>query len=89
MLNFNDHEIRKMIIEKEIDKANEEQVIKQKLEDIEYWYRIESQIILEKERIIKEYKKELANELKMKIKGLIRVSEINKKYNINPMFNGY
>ena len=89
MLNFNDDEIRKMIIEKEIDKTNEEQIIKQKLEDIEYWYRIESQVILEKERIIKEYKKELAHELKLKKieLGLRRVSEINKKYNISPIFN--
>ena len=93
MLNFNDDEIRKMIIEKEIDKTNEEQIIKQKLEDIEYWYRIESQVILEKERIIKDYKKELANELKLKTLKLRdaynsqRVAEINKKYNISGIFN--
>lgn len=45
MLDFNDDEIRRSIIEKEADKS----IIKQKLEDIEYWYRIESQVIQEKE----------------------------------------
>ena len=54
MLNFNDQEIRRIIIEKDI----QEQEIKQKLEDIEYWYRIESQVVREKEILIKKYRKE-------------------------------
>ena len=65
MLDFNDDEIRRIIIEKEADKSIQDQEIKQKLEDIEYWHRIESQVIHEKERIIKEYKKELDNELRI------------------------
>ena len=94
MLDFNDDEIRRSIIEKEADKSIQEQEIKHKLEDIEYWYRIESQVIQEKERIIKEYKKELDNELRNKkteLRNLYksqRISEVNKKYNISPMFNG-
>ena len=94
MLDFNDDEIRRAIIEKEADKSIQEQEIKQKLEDIEYWYRIESQVIQEKERIIKEYKKELDNELRNKkteLRNLYksnRIAEVNKKYNISPMFNG-
>ena len=94
MLDFNDDEIRRSIIEKEADKSIQEQEIKQKLEDIEYWYRIESQVIQEKERIIKEYKKELDNELRNKkteLRNLYksqRIAEVNKKYNISPMFNG-
>ena len=93
MLNFNDEEIRRIIIEKETDKTIQEQEIKQKLEEIEYWYRIESQVIQEKEKLIKEYRKELYNELRNKkseLKNLYnsqRISEINKKYRISPIFN--
>lgn len=61
MLDFNDDEIRRAIIEKEADKSIQEQEIKQKLEDIEYWHRIDSQVIQEKE-----HKEELANELRIK-----------------------
>jgi hypothetical protein len=95
MLDFNDDEIRRAIIEKDADKSIQEQEIKQKLEDIEYWYRIEYQVIQEKERIIKEYKKELDNELRNKkacLRNLYksqRIAEVNKKYNISPMFNGW
>ena len=51
-------------------------------------------MIQEKERIIKEYKKELDNELrnkKIELRNLYksqRIAEVNKKYNISPMFNG-
>ena len=94
MLDFNDDEIRRAIIEKEADKSIQEQEIKQQMEDIEYWHRIESQVIEEKERIIKERKEELRHELKKKkieLRNLYksnRIAEINKKYNISPMFNG-
>ena len=36
MLDFNDDEIRRAIIEKEADKSIQEQEIKQQMEDIEY-----------------------------------------------------
>jgi len=94
MLDFNDDEIRRSIIEKEADKSIKEQEIKQKLEDIEYWHRIEYQVIQEKEKLIKKRKEELANELKNKkieLRNLYkssRIAEVNKKYNISPMFNG-
>jgi len=94
MLDFNDDEIRRVIIEKESDKSIQEQELKQQMEEIEYWYRIESQVIREKERIIKEYKKNLENELgnkKTELRNLYsqRISEVNKKYNISPIFNGW
>jgi hypothetical protein len=91
---LDDDEIRKAIIEKEADKCIQEQEIKQKLEDIEYWHRIEYQVIQEKEKLIKERKEELRNELKKKkieLRNLYksnRIAEVNKKYNISPMFNG-
>jgi hypothetical protein len=93
MLDFNDDEIRRSIIEKETDKSNQEQEIKQQMEEIEYWHRIESQVIQEKEKLIEERKQELRHELKNKkieLRNLYkssRIAEVNKKYNISPMFN--
>ena len=93
MLDFNDDEIRRVIIEKEADKSIQEQELKQQMEEIEYWYRIESQVIQEKEKLIKERKEELRHELKNKtieLRNLYksqRITEVNKKYNISPLFN--
>jgi hypothetical protein len=87
--NFDDDEIRRSIIEKE---AKEPQ-IKQQMEDIEYWYRIESQVIQELDNELKKKKIELRNELKKKkieLRNLYksnRIAEVNKKYNISTMFN--
>lgn len=85
MLNFNDNErMRKIIIEKEAEKTIQEQEIKEKMDEIEYWYRIESQVIEENEKLLKEYKEEFRKKTKEKqinlrnLYGSKRIAEIKR-----------
>ena len=95
MLNFNDEGMRKIIIEKEAEKTIQEQEIKEKMDEIEYWYRIESQVIEENEKLLKEYKKGFQNKRKEKeinlrnLYGSKRIAEIKKKYHLSDIFNGW
>ena len=94
MLNFNDERMRKIIIEKEAEKTIQEQEIKENMDEIEYWYRIESQVIEENEKLLKEYKEEFRKQMKQKNMDLRnmytskRVREIQQKYKLSHIFNG-
>ncbi len=86
--------MRKIIIEKEAEKTIQEQEIKEKMDEIEYWYRIESQVIEENEKMLKKYKEEFRNKRTEKeinlrnLYGSKRIAEIKKKYNFSAIFNG-
>ena len=92
---FNNEQIRKIIIEKEAEKTIQEQEIKEKMDEIEYWYRIESQVIEENEKMLKIYKEEFRKKRKEKeinlrnLYGSKRIAEIKKKYNLSDIFNGW
>jgi hypothetical protein len=75
-LNFDDNEIRRNIILKK----NQMEEIKTKLEDIQTWFDIESRVIAEKRKMIKDFEQELFNQRKIKLIKII--TEVCNKYKI-------
>jgi len=54
--------------------------IKTKLEDIQTWFDIESRVIAEKRKMIKDFEQELFNQRKIKLIKII--TEVCNKYKI-------
>ena len=86
ILNFDDNEIRKNIIEQENLKKNQMEEIKTKLEDIQTWFNIESRVIAEKRKMIKDFEQELFNQRKIK---LIKIRESYNSKIITEVCNKY
>ena len=77
-------DIRKVVIEKAKFEKVQEQEIKLKLENIHDWYDIETKIIYEAQKILKEKLNELKNKKSTKIReihseyGAIKINNIQK-----------
>ena len=80
--------IRQNIIEKEKEKSRQDNEIKNKLEELLLWYKIEDQVLVEQEKILKQVRKEFEIKRKNEVYGLHqqygrqRILDINKKYDI-------
>ena len=80
--------IRKKIIEKEEEKSKQEHEIKNKLEELLLWYKIEDQVLVEQEKIVKQCRKEFEFKRRNDVReihqqyGKQRILDVNKKYGI-------
>ena len=80
--------IRQNIIEKEKEKSRQDNEIKNKLEELLLWYKIEDQVLVEQEKILKQVRKEFEIKRRNEVHGLHqqygrqRILDINKKYDI-------
>jgi hypothetical protein len=85
-LNFDDNEIRRNIIEENQMKEKQMEEIKTKLDDIQTWFDIESRVIAEKRKIIKDFERELFIQRKTK---LIKIRESYNSKIIKEVCNKY
>jgi len=84
-----DDNIRKYIVDKMNNEKNTEEKIKLDLEKIKCWFEIESQVLIEKEKILRKKSEDLSIQRKQKmidylnsLYGISNVEKIKRKYNI-------